>query len=103
MERLQPDWPVIGLVLAVELLLAMGLAVLVRIFSRRKLAGQTYWMVVLGVALTVMPSGLVIGWQAVAFLGACFSLTGTVMAVEYFTRLVAEAREAERAREELLK
>ncbi len=103
MEGLSVDWPVIGLVLAIELLLSIGLAVLVRLFSRQRLTGQTYWMVVLGVALTVTPSGLVIGWQAVGFLAVCFGLTGLVMAAEYFTRLIEEHQHAQQAREELLK
>jgi len=90
----------IGLILAGQALGAIALAALVRVISRRKITGQTYWMVVCGVAGTVVISGPQIGWENVAFLAGCFALTGFIMGVEYFTRLADEHKAAQDIREE---
>jgi len=96
------DWLLIGLILAGELIGSTALAVLVRVFSKRQIHGQTFWMVVVGVAGTVVVAGARIGWENVAFLAICFSLTGFVMGIEYFTRLADEHKAAQAARQESL-
>ena len=99
MEGIEINWPLIGLTLAVELLGAIGLACLVRFFSKRKLFGQTFWMVVVGVGGTVIFSIPVIGLETAAFLLACFAVTGFVMGVEYFGRISEEAKQAQAVRD----
>jgi hypothetical protein len=96
-------WLTIGLIMAGELIFSVALAVLVRMIANLKLVGQTYWMVVAGVAGTLVIAGAQIGFENVAFLAACFGLTGLVMGVEYFTRLAKEHKDAQRAREESIK
>ncbi len=97
------NWQVFGLVLAGELFFAMGLAWGVRVLSLTKLIGQTYWMVVVGVAGVVIISGPIIGLANVAILAACFTVAALPMGVEYFARLISEAKAAQAAREELVK
>lgn len=43
--------------------------------------GYTWLLVVAGVAVTVLASGLVVGWQAVLVLFACFTASGLPMAI----------------------
>jgi mannose/fructose/N-acetylgalactosamine-specific phosphotransferase system component IIC len=95
MEGVSANWPLIGLTLALELLGAIGLAMLVRFFAKRKLHGQTYWMVVAGVAGTLAFSAPVVGCWPVAFILMCFAVTGFVMGVEYFWRISDEAKKAQ--------
>ena len=103
MEAPRIDWTVFSLVLAGELLFALLVAYITRLVASHKLTGQTYWLVVVGVGGVVVISGPVIGWQAVIILGACFSVAGLPMGVEYFGRLLAEHKAAQAAREELVK
>jgi len=94
------NWLVIGLILAGELIFAAVIAALTRILSKSKLPGQTFGMVVVGVAGVVVIAGAQIGWHNVAFLGVCFSVSGLVMGIEYYTRILAEQRDAQQARED---
>lgn len=89
------EWLLFGLILAGELIFAIGLAVLVRWMSKKGLHGQTLWMVVVGVAGTVSVAGPVIGWETVGKLAICFGVTGIPMAIEYLTR-ISEEQEAAR-------
>lgn len=93
-------WLVFGLVLAGELIFSLVLALLVRLFSRYKVPGQTYWMVVLGVVGVVLIASPLIGAKATANLAACFATSGLVMGVEYFMRVLEEHAEAEKERKE---
>jgi len=94
------NWPVIGLILAGELIYATIIAVLTRILSKSKLPGQTFGLVVAGVAGVVVIAGAQIGWSNVTFLCACFSVAGLVMGIEYYTRVLAEQKEAQQALED---
>lgn len=82
-------WQTVGIVLG-ELLFAVVVAVLTRLFSTHKLEGQTFSMVVLGVAGVVGIAGFRIGWDTVGFLSLCFAVAGLPMGVEYYSRFVAE-------------
>jgi MFS family permease len=95
------SWLVIGLVLAGELVFAVLVALITRLFSKH-LEGQTYGLVVLGVAGVVTIAGPVIGWGTVGFLGACFAVAAIPMAVEYYGRVINEARKARAAGAEAL-
>jgi S-(hydroxymethyl)glutathione dehydrogenase/alcohol dehydrogenase len=71
------EWLLFGLILAGELLFAIGLATLVRWMSHKGVFGQTLWMVVIGVAgagqeISTRPFQLVTGrvWKGSAFGGA---------------------------------
>ena len=82
-------WQVIGIVLC-ELIFATIVAVLTRIFSRHKIEGQTYAMVVLGVAGVVGIAGFQIGWATVGFMALCFAVAGLPMGIEYYSRFIGE-------------
>ena len=102
MESQITSWPEIGLILAGELIFSVALAALVRLMSRHKLVGQTYWMVVVGVAGVVVISGPFIGWPTVGFLAVAFAVAAVPMGIEYFWRVLDEQRKANQAREESL-
>lgn len=93
------EWLLFGLILAGEIIFAIALAALVRWMSTRGLHGQTLWMVVVGVAGTVLIASPLVGWQAVGILAACFLASGIPMAVEYITRISDEHEIARRALE----
>jgi hypothetical protein len=97
------DWQTFGLVLAGEFIFSLALAWATRQVSNHKVAGQTYWLVSVGVAGVVIISGAVIGLENVAKLGACFSVAAVPMGYEYFSRVIAEHQAAQIAREELVK
>jgi hypothetical protein len=89
------DWLLIGLILAGDLLFALAIAALTRIFARAKMHGQTFALVVAGVAGIVTLAGAQIGWANVGFLMACFGVAGIVMGIEYYSRLFAEHKAAQ--------
>jgi hypothetical protein len=97
------NWPVIGLILAGQFIFAALVAALTRAISMHKVLGQTYSLVVLGVAGVVVIAGAQIGWSNVAFLAACFAVAAVPMGLEYYTRLLAEHKAAQAAREESIK
>ncbi len=97
------NWLLIGLILAGELIFAIGLAVVVRLISRYRYPGQTYWMVVVGVAGVVVIAAPLIGGLNLAILAACFTIAGLPMGVEYFAREFAEHHQAQIAREDAIK
>lgn len=86
-------WQAVGIVLAI-LLFAIGVAVLTRLFSTIKLEGQTFSMVVLGVAGVIGIAGFRIGWETVGFLVLCFSVAGIPMGIEYYDRVIKEQQKA---------
>ena len=94
-------WLLIGLILAGELVFAVIVAVLTRIFSKH-LQGQTFGLVVLGVAGVVSISGFYISWSVVLFLAACFAVAAIPMGIEYFWRLIVEEKKARVEHERLL-
>jgi hypothetical protein len=97
------NWPMIGLILAGELLYALVIAVLTRQTAKNKLPGQTYGLVVAGVAGVVVIAGAQIGWHNAAFLFIAFAVAGLVMGFEYYGRLLAENKAAQHELEELVK
>jgi len=88
------DWQTFGLVLALVFVFSMGLAFLTRLVNNHKLRGQTFWLVVVGVAMVVAMMGFVIGWLAVGLLVVGFAVAAIPMAVEYFWRTLHEQFEA---------
>ncbi len=87
------SWQVVGIVLAV-LIFASGVAGLTRLFSMNKIEGQTFSMVVLGVAGVVGIAAFRIGWDNAGFLVLCFSVAAIPMGFEYYGRVITEQKEA---------
>lgn len=94
------DWPLIGLIMALELIYASGVAIWTRWSSNARLQGQTIWHVAVGVAGVISIAGLRIGFDAVGFLALCFTLAALPMGIEYFDRLNKEEIKAQKVREE---
>jgi hypothetical protein len=103
MEQAAMNWPTFGLVLAGEFIFALALAAVTRLIATHKLAGQAFWLVVVGVAGVIVIAGALVGWANVLTLGACFSVAAVPMGGEYFWRVIAEHKAAAQAREELVK
>jgi len=93
------DWQEIGFILALVIIFATGLAWVTRKFSNNKLEGQTYWLVVVGVAGVVLISGLRIGWEAVSFLLGCFAVSAVPMGVEFYGRYLEGQKKLRAANE----
>jgi hypothetical protein len=96
------SWQVVGLVLALTLIFASGVAVWTRWASNAKLSGQTIWHVVVGVAGVVVIAGIWVGFEVSGYLLVCFTVASVPMAVEYFGRLKIEEAKAQKVREESL-
>jgi len=94
------EWPLIGLILALELIFAAGVAVWTRLVAKAKLRGQTIWHVVVGVAGVVALGGLWVGTEMVIFYAVCFGVAAIPMAYEYFTRIHEEEHKAQMILEE---
>lgn len=92
-------WQLLGLILAVELIFAVGLAFLTRYLAENAPEGQTLWLVIAGVAGTVTIAGPSIGWEIVGVLAACFSVAGIPMAIEYLGRVARAEQEARKITE----
>jgi len=94
------DWQKIGLILALVLVWAVGVAIWTRWSAKAKLQGQTIWHVAAGVAGVVIAAGIWIGFENAAFVLVCFFVAAIPMAVEYFGRLQREEMEAQKVLEE---
>ena len=94
------DWLLIGLIMAIELIYAVGVAIWTRWTSNAKLQGQTIWHVAVGVGGVIAIAGLRIGFDAVGFLMLCLTLAAIPMGIEYFDRLNKEEKKAQLVREE---
>lgn len=94
-------WQAVGIVLGV-FLFAIGVAALTRLFSTIKLEGQTFSMVVLGVAGVIGIAGFRIGWETVGFLVMCFAVAGLPMGIEYYDRVIKEQRKANEEAQRML-
>jgi len=86
------DWQAIGLVLALVLLFAIGMAVLTRYLTRNGPEGQTFGLVALGVGGVLGIAGLVVGYAVVGVLVVCFLVAAVPMALEYYQRVIAAER-----------
>jgi hypothetical protein len=93
------DWPLIGMILALELLWAIGVALWTRWAANAKLQGQTIWHVAMGVAGVISIAGMKIGFEAVGFLTICFALAALPMGIEYFGRIQRDEQEARKVLE----
>jgi hypothetical protein len=94
-------WQAVGIVLGV-FIFAIFVAVITRLFSAHKIEGQTFSMVVLGVAGVVGIAGFRIGWENVGFLSLCFSVAALPMAIEYYSRFISEQIKANKEAERLI-
>ena len=85
------NWTVIGLIGAFLFCFGALYAIAVRWMSRNHIEGQTAYLVVFGVLVTVLASSLLIGFHAAATVLGCFAASGLPMVIEYVLR-VSEAR-----------
>jgi hypothetical protein len=92
MQSLAINWQSFGLVLASLFLFGCLYAGLVRFMARRGADGQTAWMVVGGVAVTLCGAIFVIGLENTLLTVACFAASGLPMVVEYVWRFEAARR-----------
>jgi hypothetical protein len=83
MQEMAESWQAVGIALG-TLVFAAGVAVLNRLLSVNKVEGQTFSMVVLGVAGVVGIAGFRIGWDNAGFLGLCFAVAAIPMGIEYY-------------------
>jgi len=83
-------WQGFGWVLAIDFIYALGVAWLTRYLDEKKVEGQTYSLVVLGVAGVVIVAGSWIGWVEVARLAVAFAVAAVPMGVEYYQRVVID-------------
>lgn len=88
------NWLLLGLVLAGQLLFAIGMAFLVRWMSEKGMHGQTFWMVVLGFAGVLVIASPLIDWLDFVILAACLVVAGFPMGVEYYSRISKENQNA---------
>lgn len=86
------NWPTFGLVLAALFLFGCLYAALVRFMAKRGADGQTAWMVVVGVAVTLFGGVFVIGLENTVLTVALFAASGLPMVVEYVHRVEAARR-----------
>jgi hypothetical protein len=101
MQEMAETWQAVGIVLGV-FIFAIFVAVITRLFSAHKIEGQTFSMVVLGVAGVVGIAGFRIGWDNVGFLSLCFSVAALPMAIEYYSRFISEQIKANKEAEKLI-
>ena len=90
------NWLAIGLTLAVLFIFGTGYAWIVRWMSKNSIEGQTAYVVVIGVSVTVLASTFLNGWLATLMTLACFAASGMPMIVEYVMRI---SKERQRDRE----
>ena len=86
------NWLTFGFVLAGLVLFGCFYAALVRFMAKRGADGQTAWMVVGGVAITLCGSIFIVGLQAALLMLACFAASGLPMVVEYVWRYESARR-----------
>ena len=86
------NWLTFGLVLAGLVLFGCLYAGLVRFMAKRGADGQTAWMVVGGVAVTLLGGVFVIGLRNALLMLACFAASGLPMVVEYVWRYESARR-----------
>lgn len=106
-QTISPFYLNFGLVLASLFLFGIIYAYAVRRLSNSGVQGQTAWMVVVGVVVTVLAGSIVIGTQSAINLLICFAASGIPMIVEYVARVHGEQsrdqQSAEKVAKDLLK
>jgi hypothetical protein len=86
------NWTEIALTLVILFGFGVAYALVVRHMAQRGVEGQTAYLVVFGVGMTVLISSALVGWQAVALLLACFAASGLPMVIEYVLRVELERK-----------
>ena len=81
------NWTVFGLTLAGLALFSVLYALLTRWMSIKDVEGQTAWMVVVGVTVTVVALVYTFGLLVIVMTLAAFAASGWAMVVEYVTRV----------------
>jgi hypothetical protein len=101
------NWAIFGLVLVILAMYGTMFGYLVRWLAKHQVDGQTAYMVVVGVSVTLIGLGLVIGWQSAAIAFACFAASGLPMVIEYVSRVhtlrVRDQKQADDLAKDLLK
>lgn len=87
MQEIAINWQVFGSVFALLLLFGCLYATLVNYMARKGVEdGQTAWLVVVGVAVTLVGSAFVVGVQVALLVAGCFVASGLPMVTEYVWR-----------------
>ena len=106
-QTLAFSWPVFGLTLAGLFLFGIAYASLVRWMARHGIAGQTAYVVAVGVGITVLFAAALIGFWHTVLLLSCFAASGTPMIIEYVSRSAGQqyedAEHAKKIARELMK
>lgn len=92
MQTSSINYPVFILTLAVLLFFGVIYAYVVRRMAEAAVQGQTAYTVVVGVGVTVVASGMLIGWENVMLLICCFGASGLPMILEYVSRVHREQK-----------
>ena len=95
MQQMDINWTTLGLSLAAAFVFGVLFAVVVRWSSRKKLAGQTAWAVVIGVTFTLLSMIPVFGLNQVALMFLFFATSGISMIIEYLLRIQKEMQQDE--------
>jgi hypothetical protein len=95
MQTIATSWLIFGQTLAGLALFGVLYAILTRWMSRGGVEGQTAFMVVGGVTVTVLALIPIFGLVATAMILAAFTASGFPMVVEYVSR-VHDSRHADR-------
>jgi hypothetical protein len=86
MQFISINYPVFSLTIGALFLFGLVYAYIVRRLARAGVQGQTAYTVVVGVGITVLAAGWLIGWLNVILLLACFAASGLPMVIEYVNR-----------------
>jgi putative flippase GtrA len=86
------NYPVFSLTLSALFLFGLIYAYIVNRLAKAGVQGQTAYTVVVGVGVTVLAAGWLIGWVNVILLLACFAASGAPMIVEYVLRTHKEQK-----------
>jgi len=107
MQSTDRFWTLLGAVLAGEFFFGILYAALVRWLSKKEVEGQTAYLVVLGVFVSVAISIPLLGLPAALLALACFIASGMPMIVEYAARVHQERhkdkKDAQKVAKDLLK
>jgi hypothetical protein len=94
------DYPVFILTIISLFLFGVLYAAFVRHLARQSVEGQTAYLVVVGVGVTLLGATAVIGIETALLLFACFAASGLPMVVEYILRMhLARRRDQEQAKQ----
>ena len=86
MQTLSVNYPIFILTIVALFLFGVVYACFVHLLSKNEVHGQTAYLVVAGVGVTLIGSCALIGLLNVGLLLACFTASGLPMVVEYVNR-----------------